>query len=81
MMFLVKLCRSYINSSNDKKAQNHIKDEFIILQQNIRTKAISNTIELYSRSKNEDLKGISKILQYFKDYHNNKSGTSNKSHF
>jgi hypothetical protein len=55
MMFLVKLCRSY-SLTQDERKLNHIKDQIIFIQQNIETKVISETIETHYKSRNDDLR-------------------------
>jgi hypothetical protein len=75
MMFLLRLCRTY-SLTQDERAQNHIKDEIILIQQNISPKLMAETAENYSRARNEDIRTTGRVLQFFRNYKNHHLGTS-----
>jgi hypothetical protein len=51
MMFLVRLCRVF-SVTQDERAQNHLKDQILVLQQHVEQRAIAEAVESYGRTHN-----------------------------
>jgi hypothetical protein len=75
MMFLLRLCRAY-SLTQDERVQNHLKDQIIMLEQHVDHRAIAEAAESYGRARNEDLRSTGKVLQYFRNYNLHLSNNS-----